>query len=48
MMQHLARVSRIIGKPSGNGLLIGLGGNGRKTVAQIATFINDCTIFTIE
>lgn len=41
-LQHLARVSRIISKPNGNGLLIGLGGNGRKTIAKLATHINDC------
>ena len=42
LLQHLARVSRILAKPFGNGLLIGLGGNGRKTIAKLATFINDC------
>ena len=47
-LQHLARVSRIIAKPSGNGLLVGLGGNGRRTIAKLATFINDCRTFTIE
>ena len=46
-MQHLARVSRIIAKPFGNGLLIGLGGNGRKTIAKIATFINECQPYRI-
>jgi len=47
-LQHLARVSRIIAKPNGNGLLIGLGGNGRKTIAKIATFINECQPYRIE
>ena len=44
----MARVSRIIAKPFGNGLLIGLGGNGRKTIAKIATFINECNSFRIN
>ena len=48
MLQHLARVSRILAKPAGNGLLIGLGGNGRKTVAKLATYINECTEQHIE
>ena len=48
MLQHLARVSRIISKPFGNGLLIGLGGNGRKTIAKLATFINDSQSFRIN
>lgn len=47
-LQHLARVSRIIAKPSGNGLLIGLGGNGKKTISKIATYINNCRTFTID
>jgi hypothetical protein len=29
MIHHLSRTSRIIMKPQGNGLLIGLSGNGR-------------------
>ena len=47
MIQHLARVSRILSKPFGNGLLVGLGGNGRKTIAKLASFINSCTTFEI-
>jgi len=42
MIQHLSRISRILFKPYGNGLLIGLGGNGRKTLTRLAAFINDC------
>ena len=41
-------MSRIIAKPTGNGLLVGLGGNGRKTIAKLATFINDCNPFRIN
>lgn len=48
LLQHMARVSRIIAKPFGNGLLIGLGGNGRKTIAKLATYINDCHSFNIH
>jgi len=47
-LQHLSRVARIITKPFGNGLLIGLGGNGRKTIAKIAAFVNNCNNFRIE
>lgn len=47
-LQHLARVSRIISKANGNGLLIGLGGNGRKTIAKLATYINECQPFKIQ
>jgi dynein heavy chain, axonemal len=40
MIHHLARVSRIIMKPQGNGLLIGLSGNGRRSVSRLAIYIN--------
>jgi dynein heavy chain, axonemal len=48
MISHLSRVSRIIMKPQGNGLLIGLSGNGRHSVSKLATFINECAHFQIE
>ena len=35
-------------KPYGHGLLIGLGGNGRKTLSRIGAFINDCQLFKVE
>ena len=47
MIQHLARVSRILSKPFGNGLLVGLGGNGRKSIAKLASYINSCNTFEI-
>jgi dynein heavy chain len=48
VIEHTSRLSRIIFKPYGNGLLIGLGGNGRKSLAKIASFINECSVFKIE
>jgi len=49
MIQHLARISRVINKPAqGHSLLIGLGGNGRKTVTKLGAFVNDAQIFRIE
>lgn len=48
MIKHLSRISRIIYKPYGNALLVGLGGNGRKSLAKIAAFINECKTFKIE
>ena len=48
VIQHLSRISRIIYKPYGNGLLIGLGGNGRRSLSKLAAFINECQIFKIE
>jgi dynein heavy chain, axonemal len=49
MLAHLARISRILSKPlNGHGLLIGLGGNGRKTLSKLACFINACTTFKVD
>lgn len=48
MIHHLSRTSRIIMKPQGNGLLIGLSGNGRQSVAKLAIYINDSSQFSIE
>jgi dynein heavy chain len=41
-LQHLSRISRIIYKPYGNALLIGLGGTGRKCLTKLACYINNC------
>jgi dynein heavy chain len=48
MIEHLSRVSRMIQKPYGNGLLVGLGGNGRRSLTRLAAQINECSIFKIE
>ena len=49
MISHLARISRMLSKPNnGHGLLIGLGGNGRKTLSVLACFINNCSIFKVD
>jgi dynein heavy chain len=45
---HLSRLARIISKPFGNGLLIGLGGNGRHCLTKLATYVNQGQIFKIE
>lgn len=39
-VMHLSRLARIIAKPFGNGLLIGIGGNGRHSLTKLASFIN--------
>lgn len=39
-VNHLSRLARIIAKPFGNGLLIGIGGNGRHSLTKLASFMN--------
>jgi len=48
MISHLSRISRIVKKPQGHGLLVSIGGNGRATVTKLATFLNGYTLFRAE
>ena len=47
-MEHVVKVFRIITTPKGNGLLVGVGGSGRKSLASLATFIADFDLYMIE
>jgi len=40
----VARISRIIRQPKGNGLLLGVGGSGRQSLARLSTYIMTYTL----
>ena len=55
-MEHVCRIARIITNPSGNAMLIGVGGSGKQSLARLASYIcgyevtqlNVTSKFTVE
>ena len=47
-IHHLARISRIISVNNTHAVLVGIGGNGRSTMTDLAAFIQKQEIFTIH
>ncbi len=41
LIDHVLRISRILGQPRGNALIIGFGGAGKRTVAHLAALAHD-------
>ncbi|RNF11625.1 dynein, axonemal, heavy polypeptide 1 [Trypanosoma rangeli] len=48
-IEHVCRITRVLGLPNGHCLLLGIGGSGRKSLTRLACFlIPDMDVFTIE
>lgn len=47
-IEHLNRICRIVSTPGGNGLVIGMGDSGRKSLVQLAAFICKQQLFHMK
>ncbi|CAD2218708.1 Dynein heavy chain, N-terminal region 2/Hydrolytic ATP binding site of dynein motor region/AAA domain (dynein-related subfamily)/Dynein heavy chain AAA lid domain/P-loop containing dynein motor region/AAA+ lid domain/P-loop containing dynein motor region D4/Microtubule-binding stalk of dynein motor/ATP-binding dynein motor region containing protein, putative [Angomonas deanei] len=45
---HLARIIRVIRQPRGNGLLVGVGGSGKRSLSRLGAYVADAKVFEIS
>lgn len=45
---NICRIVRVLRRPRGNLLLLGIGGSGRQSLVRLAAFLCDIVIFQIE
>merc|ERR1719265_2814989 len=46
--EHNAKICRVLNQPSGNVLLLGVGGSGRQSLTRLGSSINDAECFQIQ
>ena len=47
-LRHLLRLTRIINSPSGNCLIVGVGGSGKQSLTRLAAYISKHFLFQIS